>query len=361
MQHFPFSHWGAAPAGGGGGGSTYVNSVQHVSITIPTGSTSATATISSVGSYAFILFGGALTSNPSNPHLSAVRVELTNATTVTAYRNSSSATYSVSMKCCVVDATSSLMASVQLGTVTIANSNTSGTATVSSTNSSYTVLHLMGFTSSQTSLAYPSLEPFLSLSGTTLTASRITSAANSVTAAYAVLEFNSSACNQAVQVVQKNWTNTTGSSTQSITSVDPNNTILFHAGSAGNSNTNSALAKQYATLTNGTTITFNTYSTGSNSCYYNLGVVELASGILNSSVQRGVATMNAASTGSSTVSSVTTGKTLLSPLHMTSNQTSANFANVATNIELSSSTSIGIARQNSINIVNYSWELAEFA
>jgi hypothetical protein len=92
-----------------------------------------------------------------------------------------------------------------------------------------------------------------------------------------------------------------------------------------------------------------------------VGVVELASGILNSSVQRGVATMNAASTGSSTVSSVTTGKTLLSPLHMTSNQTSANFANVATNIELSSSTSIGIARQNSINIVNYSWELAEFA
>ena len=177
----------------------YVNSVQHVSITIPTGAVSATATISSVGSLAFLMFNGFRTNAPSNTLYAFPRIELTNSTTVTVYRNASSGVYSVTVDLSVVDATSNLVSSVQRGTISIATSTLSNTATISSVTAANTAITLLGYTSTQASLAYPSLEPLLSLSGTTLTAQRITSAATSMVVGYQVIEFNSLALAQNVQ------------------------------------------------------------------------------------------------------------------------------------------------------------------
>lgn len=360
MAPFPMTFW-SPQAGGGGGGGTYVNSVQHVTITIPTSASSATATISSVGSYAFILYDGFQATSSSSSSISFVRLELTNSTTVTAYRHSSSGTQTATVRCVVVDATSSLLASVQFGTVSIASSSTSGTATISSTNSSYTAIHLLGMTGSQASLSYTGIEASLSISGTTVTATRLAAASTTMEVAFVVLEFQSSACNQAVQSYQKSWTNSSTSTTQSITSVDVDKSILIYAGSTGNSTSSAANTQQHAVLTNGTTVTISTNSAGSASCQYNFFVVEFASGVLASNVQRGTTTLTAASSNTSTISSVNTSKSLLNFLHFTSSQTSANIPNVQTNAELTNSTTVTVARNSSTNNVTASWEVAEFS
>jgi hypothetical protein len=359
MVTFPATFWSEPPVGGGGGGS-YVNSVQHVTITIPVNVTSATATISAVGSYAFILHDGFLATSSSNSSISFVRLELTDSTTVTAYRNSSSATQTTTVRCVVVDATSSLLASVQFGTVSIAASSTSGTATISSTNSSYTAIHLLGINSSQTSLSYTGIEAVLSVSGTTVTATRLAASINTLDVEFVVLEFQSAACNQTIQSYQKSWTNSSTSTTQSITSVDVDNTILIYAGSNGNSTGNAANTQQQAVLTDGTTVTISTNSAGSISCQYNFFVVEFASGVLNSAVQRGTTTLTAVSSNTSTISSVDTSKSIINLLHFTASQTSSNISNVQPHAALTNATTVTVARNGSTNNVTASWEVAEF-
>jgi hypothetical protein len=359
MATFPMTFWSPPPGGGGGGGS-YVNSVQHVSITIPVNVTSATATISSVGSYAFILNDGFQATSSSNSSIAYVRLELTNSTTITAYRNSSSATQTATVRCVVVDATSSLIESVQYGTVSIAGSSGSGTSTVSSTNASYSVLHLLGYTTSQTSLAHNAIEPVLSISGTTVTASRITASVNTVEVGFVLIEFKNTACNQAVQSHQKSWTNSSTSTTQTINSVDTNKSLIIYAGSNGNSSSNGANIQQYATLTNGTTVTINTNSAGSLSCQYNFFVVEFATGVLNSNIQRGTTTLTGVASNTSTISGVNTSKSIINLLRFTCSQTTANIPNVQTNAVLTNSTTVTIARNSSTNNVTASWEVAEF-
>jgi hypothetical protein len=357
MVGFPCGFW-SAPAMGGGGGGSYVNSVQHVSITIPSGATSATATISTVGSTALILFNGFQATAATNTATAYARVELTNTTTVTAYRNSSS-TDTVTVKCAVVDATSSLIKTVQSGTISITSGNTSGSATISSVNSSYTVVHLLGYINSQTSLSLSNLEPLLTISGTTVTASRQFSG-NSQTVGFIVIEFQSAACNSTVQSIQKSWTNTSSSISQSITSVTAANSLVIYAGGYGNSASNESNIEQYAALTNGTTVTISTNAAGFIGVNYNFFVVEFASGVLKSSVQRGTTTLTSVSSNTSTISSVTTSSALLNFLHYTSSQTTANIANVCANAALTNGTTVTVSRNSSTNNVSGSWEVAEF-
>lgn len=354
MFTFPINHFSGAAAPS----VTYVNSVQQVSITIPANTTSATATISSVGSLAFIVYGGESTSATATMARGYARVELTNSTIVTAYRNGA-LTDTVTVNLCVVDATSSLVNSVQSGTVTIGVSNTSSTATISSVNSNYTVLTWLGQTTGD-SFSYGANDVYLSYSGTTLTATRITSNSATPIVGYQVIEFNSAALNSIVQDVKNAWTNTSSSSTQTITSVNVNNTILFYAGSGGNNSSNAATVKQRATLTNGTTITYNTNTAGSISCQYNLFVVEFASGVLNSSVQRGTITLSGATSRTATISSVTTTKTLMNSLQFTSTQTSSNLPNVLTRVSLTNSTTVTANKNTSTNATTLSYEVAEF-
>lgn len=359
MIIFPSTFWSTPAGGGGGGGGTYVSSVQHVSITIPTGSTSATATISTVGSRAFLLFNGFQATAATDTSVAYARVELTNTTTVTAYRNSSSGSDTVTVKCVVVDATSSLIASVQTGTISIAGGGTSGTATISSVNASYTALHLLGYINSQTSLSLSNIEPVLTISGTTITATRQFSG-NSSTVGFIVIEFQSAACNQAVQSYQLSWTNSGTSTTQTITSVNTNNALIIYAGSNGNSSSGINKIEQYATLTNGTTVTVNTNTAGFITCRYNFFVVEFASGILKSSVQRNTTTLTGVTSNTSTITSVTTTSALLNFLRYTSSQTTANIPNVCTNAVLTNGTTVTVARNSSTNNVIGSWEVADF-
>src|SRR4051794_18931019 len=126
--------------------------VQYGSISLGSGQTSATATISSVGSGAVIHFLGQTSGNAGlNGTIGIGRVELTNGTTVTASRNAASAT-NLTLYFCVVDGdTTNFIKSVQSGTVAVANSATGGTASVGAVTNANAAVHYLGLVNTNTS------------------------------------------------------------------------------------------------------------------------------------------------------------------------------------------------------------------
>lgn len=343
----------AAPA------TSYVNSVQYVTITIPTGATSATATISAVGSLAFLNNLGFETITASNGAIGYPRVELTNTTTVTAYRNTSDASITVTVKACVVDATSDLVTSVQRGTITVASGSTSNTATISAVTNANTIVTHQGQTTDETSQVIKQIENVLSLSGTTVTATRQDGTSGSITVGYQVVEFKGSALAQSVQNIAKTWNSGT-STTATITSVNTNNAIIFYAGSSCATTANHAQAEQMAQLTDATTVTIsiNTASTLAHS--FNCSVVEFASGVLASAVQRGTTTLTAATSNTSTITAVNTSKAMLNYLHYTASTSTSSIRDTCSSAYLTNSTTVTVARGTANNNITGSWAIAEF-
>lgn len=343
-------------------GTSYVNSVQHGSITISSGSASNTYTLpSAVGSLAFIIFLGNETDTTARPSYGYARVELTNSNTVTAYRQDGLLN-SATAKFCVVDATSDLVSSVQSGTVTIAASSTTGTGAISAVTATNTALHFLGHTSTATSEAFNHTEAVLSYSGTTVTATRISSSSDSVTVGYEFIEFNGSALNSSVQSYQVNWTNSSNSTTQTITSVTTNNTILICAGQSGNSTSSAANVKQRADLTNSTTVTIQTNSASSLAQHFNFYVVEFATGVLNSAVQRGTTTVNNGSLSATSTlgTAVTTSQAMMNFVGNTGNQSTSGPNNMLTDVVLTDGSTVTTARGHANNSVTSSWEVVEF-
>jgi len=288
-----------------GGSTSYVNSVQQVAITIGSGTTSASATINAVGSGAFIVWQGWTTNQTtSNGSVEDTRIELTNSTTVTAYRNTSS-TNTVTVNAVIIDGnTINLVKSVQNGTVTIA-SGSSGTVSISAVTNANTAIFHLGSTSNETTgNELGNNQTVLSLSGTTLTSTRGGSGApNTVTTGFCVVEFYGSALNSSIQNFAYNATINATSDTKSITSVNVNNTILAWGGMATPSG-GTTTSRLIAQLTNSTTITLAWNTSGSYQRLCNLCVIEFAAGVLKSSIKRGTISLSNATSNTATISAV---------------------------------------------------------
>ena len=354
MFSFPVCHWSSAAVA-----TTYVNSVQYFSITIASGSTSNTATISSVGSGAFIIFGGVTTSSSLSAAQALARVTLTNSTTVTATRNSGTSN-SVTVYGCVVDGTSSLITSVQFGTVTIAGSSTSGTASISAVTNANTALHYLGQSGANTNANENVQFTRIGLSGTTVTATRNSSDSSSIVVGFVAIEFNGSALNTSVQNVAASSSSSVTSYTATLgTSVNTNNTLCFYGGQTVNVTINSAQGCQRGSLTNGTTFTININTANAIAKNYNATVVEFVSGVLASNMQRGTTTISAATSNTSTISSVNTNKAALSFLEATTTSVTGGWNVIKTGVTLTNSTTV-TSNLNSSGTVTSSWEVAEF-
>lgn len=350
---FPMSFFKTAT-----GGTTYVNSVQYININIASGSTSNTATISAVGSFAFILFNGFEASETLNTARSYARIELTNSTTVTAFRNTGTSG-TVTVKCCVVDATSNLIVSVQSGTISIASGSTTGTATVTAPAAGKFALHCLGWISTQTTLSLSNIEPLLTISGTTVTATRQFSG-NTEVVGFVLIEFAVGALAQDVQSFAKSWTSSATSSTQAITSVNANNTLILWAGSNGNSAGDESSIEQTAELTNSTTATLRVSNAGFIGCKYNFYVIEFASGVLNSAVKRGSTTLTGVTSNTSTIASVNTSKSAINFTRYIATSNSANINNVCGDVELTNGTTVTVSRNGNSGNITGNWEVAEF-
>lgn len=165
------------------GASSLVESVQYGTITVGTSTTGAITSVDVSRSVVLILGISTSYSSPINQE-SAVRVALTNATTVTATRYDNSGTCIVSYV--VMQFAPGVVKSIQQGTIVV--STTSNTGAVTEVNVAKSVLIFAGH-ETNTYLADSDGYGRVTLTnGTTITATRGSASAGTVTAAYQLLE-----------------------------------------------------------------------------------------------------------------------------------------------------------------------------
>lgn len=172
---------------------TILKSVQRGTITITNGSTSNTATITSVSTAnAVVHLMGYSGNDTSNAVADFVRVDLTNATTVTARRDSGT-TGSATAAYEVIEFVASFVKSVQTGTIAFTDGGAlTNTATITGVTTAKTLLfHTgQGVTGGTTSGgATSSIETRLDLTNaTTVTATRNTVAGTGATVGFTAVE-----------------------------------------------------------------------------------------------------------------------------------------------------------------------------
>lgn len=300
--NFPTAFWQGAAAPSG---PPYTTSIQQVSITIADGSASNTATITSVDtSKAFIIVQGySYNSTNEVPAQNLVRVTLTNSTTITATRNTAGSSNAVTVNLVIIDATSSLVSSVQYGTIS-GTAATSGTATITSVSTSRSAVFFLGNTTTSTGAATsPTRHARVTLTDSTTVTANV-SASSTWTASFVVVEFQSAVI-QSRQQVADAYTTANSTDTKTISAVTMANTMIAWGGFTAASDRTDFCCYTLQ-LTSTTNINLVRNGTNTVSRQPNYTVIEFVSGVLNSSVQRGLITLSSASSNTATISSVTT-------------------------------------------------------
>lgn len=334
--------------------------VQHFAITIASGATTGTATINAVGSGAFIIYGGLNTAVAANSSEMFGYLTLTNSTTITATRVTSVAS-AIIITGCIIDAdTTNLIKSVQSGTITIANTTSSGTASISAVTNSNTATHLMGWGSTNTTINPTNEYPILTLSGTTVTATRI-GTSGTLTVAYEIIEFQGSALNQSVQNVAATSSASVSSFTATITSVNTANTICILAGWSNNVASVGVFQQIYGALSSSTVFTATLSGTSSAQAKkFNVSVVEFTSGILTQAVQRGTISI-ASGGGTSATATITSSPTAQSIItHLGNSSTGTSAQNQWENQALTNATTVTATSFSQTAARVSSYEVAEF-
>lgn len=333
--------------------------VQYFSISIPSGSIGANHTINAVGPGAFILWGGSTTDSAGVPKIIFTRVTLTSSTNIQALRNSSSSGNVVVQGCIVDGDTTNLIKSVQYGTVPI-SLTTSGTATISAVTNANTAIHFLGWSSDNTPSGSPLLEyPVLTLSGTTVTATR-GGATGDLIVGFVAIEFQGSALAQSVQNIAATSSSSVTSYTATITSANVNNSMIIFGGSQGAQVTNISELFQYGVLTNSTTVTVNVATAFAAAKKYNCSVVTFVSGVLNSAMQRGITTLTGVSSNASAISSVNINSSAVTNLGNTCSATTTALNEALSVITLTDATTVTTSRTSTTANITSSWEVAEF-
>lgn len=336
----------------------YVTSVQQVSITIGSGSATGTASVTAASGTFFLIYQGNITSATTSNADAFARVSISG-TTVTATRAGTGANTCV-VNCAVVDATSSLIKSVQMGT--ISTTTASGTATITSVTTTNSAVCWLGFTQSLTSYHYDLNTMLLTLTNaTTVTVNNINGASGTCVTGYCVIEFQGAALNQNTQAFHTTWTNNTGSTTQAVTSVNVNNAMLLFAGGGSGNGDLAADEQPTFQLTSATVVTIKTGNTNSaNAQQANFTVVEFIAGVLSQNAQRGELAISSSTTNTATITSATTTNTLLNMTGWRSASTATtNAAIIRPNITQTNATTV-TANLNSSGSVTLTYEALTF-
>lgn len=285
-----------------------INSVQQVSITIAALSTTGTASVTAAIGTFFLLYQGQSTSAVAVQSEAFCRVSISG-TTVTATRAVGTLGACV-VNCVVVDADSSLVKSVAMGTITV-SSGTSATATIPTVTTTNAAVGLLGWTTTLSTFNFGDNTPTLVLTNATTVTCTVRTLSGTVIAGYVVVEFQGAALNQSKQAFSKSWTNSAISSTQAITSVVPGNTMIFFAGCDNDANETNATDQQTVTLTNATTVTVQTGVANSDtSIVVNFTVIEFVSGVLSQTAQRGTIALSAQTSNTATITSAIASSTI---------------------------------------------------
>lgn len=241
-----------------------VSSIQYGSIALGSGVTSNTATISSITTTrTAVLYTGATSTNGNgNLATNCPRVSLTNATTVTASRNTGTGTVVAGFV--AIEFASGITTSVQQGTVQLSNV-TSNTATISSVDTARSMLVWGGFSGTSNSSA-PRFMPAITLTnGTTVTGSRQVASTDTSDVNFTVIEFASGLV-KAVDRSVLTIATSADTQTDTVAAVVVNKTIVNWLG-CNNSQADTSYADNYSTvtLTNTTTVTVQRFDTDASS------------------------------------------------------------------------------------------------
>jgi len=173
------------------GGAVSITSIQEFSINMgaPGGNT-ATATISAVTTAnAYVLFNGQDLS-ASVPEDVAIRLDLTNTTTVTATRESNGSVSNAVINGVVVELSGADIESIQQGTIALSGSTETNTDTISAVDAAKTFVSWLGVSSASSSTVMEDIGVRLDLTNTTtVTATRDSPATRAVTVGYVAVEF----------------------------------------------------------------------------------------------------------------------------------------------------------------------------
>ena len=143
-------------------------------------------------------------------------------------------------------------------------------------------------------------------------------------ASFVVIEFQGSALNQNVQNIAATSSSSVTSYTAAVTSVVTNNALSIYAGSnIATVTTNVAEIKQYGTLTSSTVFTVHVNTGVADAKKYNCSIVEFASGVLNSAIQRGTTTLTAATSNTAALTTISFANSAVSWLGNTTTSTTA--------------------------------------
>lgn len=333
--------------------------VQQFSVTIASGATTGTATISPVGSGAFIVYQGQNSTDATGT--SGLANFTISGTTITATRHVSAAT-TITAKGAIVDGdTTNLIKSVQFGTITIPSgaSGAQASVTISGVTNTNTAVEYLGV-NSNAGANYERTFPTLKLSGTTLTASLFASNGQ-IVVSYGVYEFQPGALNSSTQNFSINSPASGTTNTGTISSVTTANTMLFFGGFlAGVSASDSTKDLATVELISSTQVQIGFSSAPATSANTYAGtVVEFASGVLAQSAQRGLVSALAATTKAQTITSAATANTVCNFLNNTAQAGTFSPTNNLPAITQTAATTL-TTTMNTLATWSASWEAITF-
>lgn len=292
--------------GGGGGSSSVIQSIQPFTVTVNSGSTTASTPLGlSVNtSNSMVLWNGQTTTNASTAQDSRVDciVQLTGASTVTITRGNSSGD-SVTVYGTIVEFVSSVVNSIQKGVITIgAGAGATGTQTLGTSVGSTAFVVYNGVYNT-TTVGTPALEASVQLNTSTgvVTATVTSSGSAAQNVAFCVVDLTSAAVT-AVQQVGNASTSSATTDNDTVTSVNTSQTTVMFGGY--NTVGSSAFASWYrSALTSSTNVAKTRVGTGTQSRTVCYTLVSWASSALSTNaVQRtGSIALSSATSATGTV------------------------------------------------------------
>lgn len=340
-----------------------IQSIQQVTITIPNSTATATGSLSPAvnTSNAAIWWNGQNTNYTGNAvQVCTVGVQLTNSTTLTATRSTATFANTVTVIVTVVEFISSVVNSIQYGTVPL-SATTSGTYTLPTSVGANSFVILNG-ASGGNSVA--TSDPYVTLNQGTGVVTANMGASSTSTIYFCVVDLTSTVIASVQQIaVSINGFSTT-STTATITSVATANTILVSGGLIASNSSFFGFGSFTAQLTNATTVTFTRGGIGSAAIRPVVTVVQFQSNVLTANaVQRNTTTISSSSTtNTGTITSVNTAYALCNYCGFSGGTTTGNISPqqalataVLTNATTETSTINTAAVANTT-----SWEVVEF-
>lgn len=289
---------------------SYINSApQYGSITIGAGSTSGTAAINAVGANAVVMFGGNTGSINAAPSNDAAYLTLNSNIQVGATRNSGSSG-SVTIPFVVYDFSSSAVNTTpQHGTINV-NGVTSATGVISAVTTANAAIAYLGNSCDQTTSTLAQDWGAVQITSPTQITGLKKSATQNITIGFVVIDFQAAMLNSATQQFDKSWTSSSTTTTQTISSITPANSICIFGG-AYSAGTVTKDFFQYGQIASATTVGITIGAASSVACDFFGTVVEFVSGAVSQASQVGTVNVAGGTSATAAITAVDLTKALL--------------------------------------------------